>query len=88
MWASQCFACATPDCVAMQYANLRVGRQVTAYAVESVQQRGRLFVEPGQEIYEDQVVGIHQRQGDPQGTPPRHPCACVAVCVSGFCAEA
>ena len=37
---------------------------MTAYAIESVQQRGRLFVEPGQEIYEDQVVGIHQRQGD------------------------
>ncbi|KAL6784289.1 EFG12 [Auxenochlorella protothecoides x Auxenochlorella symbiontica] len=38
--------------------------QVTAYAVESVQQRGRLFARPGDAVYEDQVVGIHQRAGD------------------------
>ena len=38
--------------------------QVTAYAVESVQQRGRLFVIPGEQVYEGQVVGIHQRSGD------------------------
>lgn len=46
------------------------GAQVTAYAVESVQQRGRLFVEPGQDIYESQVVGIHQRQGDLKARAP------------------
>lgn len=28
---------------------------VTGYAIESVQQRGRLFASPGQEVYEDQV---------------------------------
>lgn len=38
--------------------------QVTAYAIESAQQRGRLFVRPGDQVYEDQVVGIHQRAGD------------------------
>lgn len=38
--------------------------QVTAYAVEGVQQRGRLFVTPGEQVYEGQVVGIHQRSGD------------------------
>jgi GTP-binding protein len=38
--------------------------QVTSYALESVQQRGKLFVGPGDEIYEGQVIGIHQRQGD------------------------
>ncbi len=38
--------------------------QVTAYAVEGVQQRGRLFVVPGEAVYEGQVVGIHQRSGD------------------------
>lgn len=29
--------------------------QVTGYAIESVQQRGRLFVGPGEEIYVEQV---------------------------------
>eukprot|EP00884_Botryococcus_braunii_P004046 jgi/Botrbrau1/13642/Bobra.0373s0016.1 len=38
--------------------------QVTGYALESIQQRGRLFVQPGEEIYENQVIGIHQRNGD------------------------
>jgi len=38
--------------------------QVTAYAVESTQQRGRMFVSPGAQVYEGQVVGIHQRAGD------------------------
>lgn len=38
--------------------------QVTAYAVESTQQRGRMFVSPGAQVYEGQVIGIHQRAGD------------------------
>lgn len=38
--------------------------QVTGYAIESAQQRGRLFVSPGEQVYEGQVVGIHQRAGD------------------------
>ncbi|EFN52322.1 hypothetical protein CHLNCDRAFT_36900 [Chlorella variabilis] len=38
--------------------------QVTTYALESVQQRGRLFVKPGEGVYEGQVIGIYQRQGD------------------------
>jgi GTP-binding protein len=38
--------------------------QVTAYAIESSQQRGRMFVSPGDAVYEGQVVGIHQRAGD------------------------
>jgi hypothetical protein len=38
--------------------------QVTAYALESAQQRGRLFVKPGDQVYEGQVVGIYQRSGD------------------------
>jgi len=38
--------------------------QVTAYAVESAQQRGRMFVSPGEQVYEGQVIGIHQRAGD------------------------
>lgn len=38
--------------------------QVTAYAVEGAQQRGRMFVNPGDQVYEGQVIGIHQRAGD------------------------
>jgi GTP-binding protein len=38
--------------------------QVTAYALQSAQARGTLFCKPGQEVYEGQVVGIHQRAGD------------------------
>ena len=38
--------------------------QVTSYAIESAQQRGRLFCASGDEVYEGQVVGIHQRAGD------------------------
>ena len=38
--------------------------QSTAYALESIQNRGKLFFPPGQEIYKGQVIGIHQRNGD------------------------
>ena len=38
--------------------------QVTAYAVEGLHDRGVLFVKPGTDVYEGQVVGIHQRTGD------------------------
>jgi predicted membrane GTPase involved in stress response len=37
---------------------------VTAYALDAAQQRGRLFVKPGDQVYEGQVVGIYQRAGD------------------------
>ncbi|KDD75084.1 hypothetical protein H632_c882p2, partial [Helicosporidium sp. ATCC 50920] len=38
--------------------------QATAYAILGAEARGRLFVRPGDEIFEGQVVGIHQRAGD------------------------
>lgn len=38
--------------------------QVTSYALDSAQNRGRMMVTPGDEVYENQVVGIHQRAGD------------------------
>jgi GTP-binding protein len=38
--------------------------QVTAYALDSAQQRGRMFVNPGDAVYKGQIVGIHQRAGD------------------------
>jgi GTP-binding protein len=36
---------------------------VTAYAVESAQERGTLFVKPGAQIYEGQVVGVYNKPG-------------------------
>ena len=35
-----------------------------AYALDKLQDRGRFFVDPGEEIYEGQVVGEHTRSGD------------------------
>lgn len=39
------------------------GRTV-AYALFSLQERGRLFVGPGEEVYEGMIVGIHSRDND------------------------
>ena len=36
----------------------------TAYAMKSAQERGQMFIRPGVEVYEGQVIGIHQRPGD------------------------
>lgn len=33
----------------------------TAYALEKAQQRGRLFIDPGDKVYAGQIVGIHKR---------------------------
>ncbi|MFZ4735395.1 MAG: translational GTPase TypA [Bradymonadia bacterium] len=38
--------------------------QVTGYALETLQERGTLFVEPGDQVYAGQVVGENSRQGD------------------------
>jgi GTP-binding protein len=35
-----------------------------AYALFNLQERGRLFVGPGEEVYEGQVIGIHSRNND------------------------
>ena len=35
-----------------------------AYALFNLQERGRLFIAPGDEVYEGQVVGIHSRDND------------------------
>jgi GTP-binding protein len=40
------------------------GGQVTAYAVESLADRGILFVEPGDKVYAGQIVGEHSRDND------------------------
>ncbi|KAJ8904781.1 hypothetical protein NDN08_001296 [Rhodosorus marinus] len=38
--------------------------KVTTYGVEGAQDRGKLFVKPGEEIYKNQIVGLHQRPGN------------------------
>ncbi|MFQ5595975.1 MAG: translational GTPase TypA, partial [Anaerolineae bacterium] len=36
----------------------------TAYGLENADERGRLFIRPGTEVYEGMVIGKHQRPGD------------------------
>lgn len=38
--------------------------QALAYAIDRLQDRGRFFVEPGEQIYKGQVVGEHNRAND------------------------
>ena len=38
--------------------------KVLAFALFNLQERGRLFVSPGDEVYEGQIVGIHARDND------------------------
>ena len=35
-----------------------------AYALFNLQERGRMFIRPGEEVYEGQVVGLHSRDND------------------------
>jgi GTP-binding protein len=35
-----------------------------AYALDNLQERGRLFIGPGEDVYEGQIVGIHARDND------------------------
>jgi len=36
----------------------------TAYALDSIQQRGITFIVPGQSVYEGQIIGINKKQED------------------------
>ncbi len=38
--------------------------KVVAYGLFNLQERGRLCVAPGEDIYEGQIVGIHARDND------------------------
>lgn len=38
--------------------------KVLAYALFNLQERGRLFAKPGDEVYEGQIIGIHSRDND------------------------
>ena len=37
---------------------------VNAYALWKIQERGKLFVNPGVEVYEGMIIGVHARQND------------------------
>jgi GTP-binding protein len=41
-----------------------VNGKVLGYALFSLQERGRLFVEPGLEVYEGMIIGLHSRDND------------------------
>jgi GTP-binding protein len=41
-----------------------VAGKALAYPLFNLQDRGRLFVEPGENVYEGQIVGIHARDSD------------------------
>lgn len=43
--------------------------KVTAYALDSIQQRGILFVKPGDEVYQGMVIGEHSRDNDLEVNP-------------------
>eukprot|EP00527_Entomoneis_sp_CCMP2396_P009237 CAMPEP_0198138194 /NCGR_PEP_ID=MMETSP1443-20131203/1602_1 /TAXON_ID=186043 /ORGANISM="Entomoneis sp., Strain CCMP2396" /LENGTH=670 /DNA_ID=CAMNT_0043799863 /DNA_START=32 /DNA_END=2044 /DNA_ORIENTATION=+ len=36
----------------------------TSFGIEGAQERGRMFIEPGEDVYKGRIVGIHQRPGD------------------------
>lgn len=38
--------------------------EVVAYALWKLQERGRMFVSPGEPVYEGMVIGIHSREND------------------------
>jgi GTP-binding protein len=44
---------------------------VTAYAIESVQERGRLFIQPGTEVYAGMIVGENAKDTDIDVNPIR-----------------
>ncbi len=41
-----------------------VGGKVLGYALFTLQERGRLFVDPNIEVYEGMIVGLHSREND------------------------
>src|SRR5690606_27937969 len=34
------------------------------YSLHNLQDRGKFFIEPGEQVYEGQVIGAHSRSGD------------------------
>ncbi len=42
----------------------KVGGKATAYSIDKLQDRGAFFIDPGQELYEGQLIGEHIKPGD------------------------
>ena len=38
--------------------------KITAYAIERVQDRGEMFIEPGERVYEGMIIGENAREED------------------------
>ncbi len=38
--------------------------EAVAYALFALQERGRMFVSPGEKLYEGMIIGIHSREND------------------------
>ncbi|MGB6604296.1 MAG: translational GTPase TypA, partial [Steroidobacteraceae bacterium] len=38
--------------------------EAVAYALFNLQERGRMFVSPGEKLYEGMIIGIHSRDND------------------------
>ena len=34
------------------------------YSIDKLQERGKFFIDPGEEIYEGQIIGLHSRSND------------------------
>ncbi len=61
------FGPATEVQVGMRHNGVLVANEqgkVLAFALFNLQERGRMLVEPGAEVYEGQIVGIHSRDND------------------------
>ncbi len=42
----------------------KVGGKATGYSIDKLQDRGSFFIDPGQELYEGQIIGEHIKPGD------------------------
>ncbi|MDX1496831.1 MAG: EF-Tu/IF-2/RF-3 family GTPase, partial [Salinisphaeraceae bacterium] len=61
------FGPATGDAVGNRHNGVLIANEtgkVLAFALFNLQERGRMLVEPGVEVYEGQIVGIHSRDND------------------------
>lgn len=47
------------------------GGQTTNYALDTLQERGTLFITPGDKVYEGQIIGENSREGDMDVNPCR-----------------
>ena len=57
-------AVANPGHVALRDIGVCATGKALAYALYNLQERGRMIIEPGVDVYEGQVVGVHSRAND------------------------